>query len=207
MFYGNEVRHPDGLLWMYGRKMTFRVCSTNKTHGLWWTMNEDFYKPCNVSWNTFTLMCSFIKYQHLKYITHFIIIFWHFWGSKMKILRELSISEKSYGRGILVKNHKVTVLESERHWAKCWEDLASWIWGKWEMRERNNGNKQKGGRGKAKQWKQTKNPMWERFLGEWNKERKYLGGCKLREKRRMRKTICKLYHQLNWISLKVSYRC
>lgn len=24
----------------------------------------------------------------------------------------------------LVKNHKVTELESERHWAKCWEDMV-----------------------------------------------------------------------------------
>lgn len=75
----------------------------------------------------------------------------------------------------LVKNHKVTELESERYWAKFWEDMVGtgMTLGFLNLRkvrdEREKQWKQEERRERKSKTRQTnkQKPMWVRFLGKW----------------------------------------
>lgn len=91
------------------------------------------------------------------------------------------------GGEFLVKNHKVTELVSERHCLKCWEDMVGtgMILGFLKLRkvrdEREKQWKQEERRERKSKTNKEKNPTWVRFLESGNKERKYLGRCKVRD--------------------------
>lgn len=93
------------------------------------------------------------------------------------------------GGEFLVKNHKVTELESERYWAKFWEDMVGtgmtlgfWNLGKVrDKREKRwNQEERRGRKSKAKQANKQKTHLGEVF-GKVEIEREKTGGCKVRD--------------------------